>query len=54
VVPVRTPLPDGSFKPGTIKVLVDFRNPVIRGRFVFHCHILDHEDGGMMAEIQAI
>jgi FtsP/CotA-like multicopper oxidase with cupredoxin domain len=19
------------------------------GKFVFHCHILDHEDGGMMA-----
>jgi FtsP/CotA-like multicopper oxidase with cupredoxin domain len=29
------------------------RNPVIRGEFVFHCHILDHEDKGMMAKIQA-
>jgi len=23
----------------------------IAGKFVYHCHILDHEDGGMMAEI---
>jgi suppressor of ftsI len=54
VVPVETRLADGTRKPGSIKVLVDFRNPVIRGTFVFHCHILDHEDGGMMAKIQAI
>jgi len=27
---------------------------VIKGTFVFHCHILDHEDHGMMAKIQAI
>ena len=24
------------------------------GAFVFHCHILDHEDGGMMAKIQVV
>jgi FtsP/CotA-like multicopper oxidase with cupredoxin domain len=33
---------------------VDFRNPAIRGTFVFHCHMLDHEDGGMMATIKVI
>ncbi len=33
-------------------VLVDFRNPIVRGTFMFHCHILDHEDGGMMAKIE--
>lgn len=32
-------------------VLLDFRNPVIRGTFVFHCHLLQHEDLGMMAKI---
>jgi len=37
--------------PGSVRLLVDFRNPVVRGRFVFHCHILDHEDRGMMALI---
>jgi suppressor of ftsI len=41
-------------KPGTLVLLMDFRDPVIKGTFVFHCHILDHEDRGMMAKIQAI
>jgi FtsP/CotA-like multicopper oxidase with cupredoxin domain len=40
--------------PGVAKILVDFRNPGIRGTFVFHCHMLDHEDGGMMAVIKVI
>jgi suppressor of ftsI len=40
--------------PGSIVALMDFRDPVIRGEFLFHCHILDHEDRGMMAKIQAI
>jgi len=43
---------DGS--PGTLLLLMDFRDPVIKGTFLFHCHILDHEDLGMMAKIQAI
>jgi FtsP/CotA-like multicopper oxidase with cupredoxin domain len=33
-------------------VIIDFRDPTIRGTFLYHCHILDHEDGGMMAKIQ--
>ncbi len=40
--------------PGYVVMLMDFRDPIIRGEFVFHCHILDHEDNGMMAKIQAI
>jgi FtsP/CotA-like multicopper oxidase with cupredoxin domain len=39
---------------GTLLLLMNFRDPVIKGTFVFHCHILDHEDRGMMAKIQAI
>jgi FtsP/CotA-like multicopper oxidase with cupredoxin domain len=35
-------------------VLIDFRDPVIRGIFLFHCHLLEHEDGGMMAKIQVL
>jgi len=31
-----------------VQLLVDFRGPDI-GDFVFHCHILGHEDLGMMA-----
>lgn len=37
----------------SVKVLVDFRGPDI-GDFVFHCHILEHEDGGMMGIIRVI
>jgi FtsP/CotA-like multicopper oxidase with cupredoxin domain len=44
----------GQIHPSQTKVLIDFRDPVIRGTFVYHCHILDHEDGGMMAKIQVI
>ena len=36
----------------SITVRMDFRDPNIAGTFVYHCHILDHEDGGMMAKIQ--
>jgi FtsP/CotA-like multicopper oxidase with cupredoxin domain len=39
---------------GTLVLLMDFRDPIIKGMFVFHCHILDHEDHGMMAKIEAI
>ncbi len=34
-----------------VTVRMDFRDPNIAGKFVYHCHILDHEDGGMMATI---
>ena len=35
----------------SIEVLMDFRGPIV-GDFLFHCHILGHEDQGMMAKIQ--
>jgi suppressor of ftsI len=54
VVPWRTKQPDGSYEPGKIELIADFRSPIIRGTFVFHCHILNHEDHGMMAKIKAI
>ena len=41
--------PTPASPPGQVKVLIDFRNPIIVGKFVYHCHILEHEDGGMMA-----
>ncbi len=40
-------------KPRITKVLLDFRN-VPRGTFVFHCHMLFHEDHGMMAIIRVV
>ncbi|MBY0492519.1 MAG: multicopper oxidase domain-containing protein [Gemmatimonadaceae bacterium] len=38
--------------PGVVKVIVPFLDPVAIGKFVYHCHILEHEDGGMMATIR--
>jgi FtsP/CotA-like multicopper oxidase with cupredoxin domain len=36
----------------SITVRMDFRDPNIAGTFVYHCHVLDHEDAGMMAKIK--
>ena len=36
---------------GTVDVIIDFTDPVIKGMSVFHCHLLNHEDKGMMAKI---
>jgi FtsP/CotA-like multicopper oxidase with cupredoxin domain len=36
----------------SVKLRMDFRDPGIAGTFVFHCHVLDHEDAGMMQKIQ--
>jgi FtsP/CotA-like multicopper oxidase with cupredoxin domain len=38
----------------SVKVRMDFRDPNIIGTFVYHCHILQHEDSGMMGEIQVL
>jgi FtsP/CotA-like multicopper oxidase with cupredoxin domain len=38
----------------SITVRMDFSDPNIVGTFVYHCHILEHEDGGMMGEIQIL
>jgi len=40
-------------KPSRTRVLLDFRN-VPRGTFVFHCHMLFHEDRGMMGVIRVV
>jgi suppressor of ftsI len=39
---------------GVVKILVPFTDPVIAGKFVYHCHILSHEDKGMMAVIEVM
>jgi FtsP/CotA-like multicopper oxidase with cupredoxin domain len=38
----------------SVKLRMDFRDPNIVGTFVYHCHILQHEDAGMMGEIQVL
>ncbi len=35
---------------GCVDVIMDFTDPVMRGVYVFHCHLLKHEDKGMMAK----
>lgn len=47
----QVPYWTGSGRYPYIKVKMDFRGPTV-GEFVYHCHILDHEDGGMMAIIR--
>jgi suppressor of ftsI len=37
---------------GEVKVIIPFTDPVMVGRFVYHCHLLSHEDKGMMATIE--
>jgi suppressor of ftsI len=36
---------------GTVDLVMDFTDPLIRGMSLFHCHLLKHEDKGMMAKI---
>ena len=43
----------GKGKFPSITVRMDFRGAVV-GDFVYHCHILDHEDAGMMAKIEVL
>jgi FtsP/CotA-like multicopper oxidase with cupredoxin domain len=35
----------------SVDIILDFTDPVIKGMSVFHCHLLNHEDKGMMAKI---
>jgi FtsP/CotA-like multicopper oxidase with cupredoxin domain len=35
-----------------VKLRMDFRDPNSIGTFVYHCHVLEHEDGGMMGLIR--
>jgi FtsP/CotA-like multicopper oxidase with cupredoxin domain len=38
----------------SVKLRMDFRDPNAVGMFVYHCHLLEHEDGGMMGTIRAL
>jgi FtsP/CotA-like multicopper oxidase with cupredoxin domain len=40
--------------PGEIKIRIPFTNPLIIGKFVYHCHIVQHADLGMMANIEVV
>jgi FtsP/CotA-like multicopper oxidase with cupredoxin domain len=38
----------------SVKLRMDFRNPEIVGKFPYHCHILQHADGGMMGTVEVL
>jgi Bacterial Ig-like domain (group 3)/Multicopper oxidase len=38
----------------SVTLRMDFRDANIVGLFVYHCHLLGHEDGGMMGAIQVL
>jgi FtsP/CotA-like multicopper oxidase with cupredoxin domain len=55
------PVPPRKFDPttkqytdGRVFVAIPFMAPEQVGRFVFHCHIMEHEDGGMMAPVEVV
>jgi hypothetical protein len=39
--------PTVNGRAGEMKAIIPFTDPVIVGRFVFHCHVVKHEDKGM-------
>ena len=51
---VDIPFWSGNGPYPSVTVRMDFRDPSIVGTFVYHCHILEHEDGGMMGEIRVL
>lgn len=38
----------------SVKLRMDFRDPAIIGTILYHCHILEHEDGGMMGSLEIV
>lgn len=56
-MPIGKPLPNRAdpnyplIQPSITKVILDFRH-VPKGTFVFHCHMLYHEDHGMMGVVR--
>ncbi|HEX8692856.1 MAG TPA: multicopper oxidase family protein [Longimicrobium sp.] len=57
VPPCTAWLPDKTCRPGAEGVsVIRFRydSPAVLGEFVYHCHMLFHEDNGMMANVQLV
>jgi FtsP/CotA-like multicopper oxidase with cupredoxin domain len=36
----------------SVRLRMDFRDPNTVGTFMYHCHLLEHEDGGMMGLVR--
>ncbi|HEY0759067.1 MAG TPA: multicopper oxidase domain-containing protein [Acidisarcina sp.] len=50
---INVPYWSGEGPYPSVKLRMDFRGDVV-GDFVYHCHILGHEDSGMMATIRVL
>ena len=52
---INVPYWDGkSPRYPSVTLRMDFRNPDAVGTSVYHCHLLEHEDGGMMGVIRIL
>ncbi|MBB6143550.1 FtsP/CotA-like multicopper oxidase with cupredoxin domain [Silvibacterium bohemicum] len=52
---INVPYWDGkSARYPSVTLRMDFRDPNAVGTFVYHCHLLEHEDGGMMGTIRVL
>jgi FtsP/CotA-like multicopper oxidase with cupredoxin domain len=52
---IDVPYWDGkSTRYPSVTLRMDFRDPNAVGTFVYHCHLLEHEDGGMMGTIRIL
>jgi FtsP/CotA-like multicopper oxidase with cupredoxin domain len=50
---VNVPFYDGkTLAYPSVRLRMDFRDPNTVGDFIYHCHLLEHEDGGMMGLIR--
>lgn len=50
---VNVPYYDGkALAYPSVRLRMDFRDPNVVGDFVYHCHLLEHEDNGMMGLIR--
>lgn len=50
---INVPFWDGkSLAYPSVRIRMDFRDPNSVGTFIYHCHLLEHEDGGMMGIIR--
>jgi FtsP/CotA-like multicopper oxidase with cupredoxin domain len=51
---IELPYWDGTSPYPSLTLRMDFRDPGVVGTFLYHCHILEHEDAGMMGSIQVL
>ena len=51
---INIPYWNGTGPYPSVKLRMDFRDPNVVGTFMYHCHILQHADNGMMGTIEVL